>query len=132
MSFARALPEGLEFTPLPVDGRNGLPQAFPFRFDGVTYHFRLYPNLSAEEVAAQPERWELPLASGGHLVVSVEQEDPGGGRRPLFLRKVLPGLVYEVGQILLTFPDQTLARLNLNGLGEAGSKLSGGIARRWA
>lgn len=132
MSFARTLPEGLAFEPLPIDPDRGVPQVFPHRFDGATYQFRLYANLSAEELAEGRDFYDLPTAAGGHLVVRVEREDAEGVRTPIFQRKVVPGLVYEAGAVLLTFPGQRLARLNVNGRGPAGSSLSGGIARRWA
>ena len=132
MSFARPTPPGLAFEPLPIDGNGGLPQAFPFSFGGVTYHFRLYANLAAEEIAGGEEFYSLPTLAGGHLMVRVEREEPGGARRTIFQRKVVPGVVYAVGPILLTFPEQCLARLNLNGRGPAGSRLAGGIARQWA
>jgi hypothetical protein len=133
MSFARPIPEDVAFTPLPIDGDRGLPQVFPFRFEGVTYHFRLYANLTAEEVFSGTPFFDLPTPRGGYLVVRVEREEAnGGGRTLLIVRKVVPGLVYEAGDLLLTFPLQRLARNNLNGSGRAGSRLSGGVARRWA
>lgn len=132
MSFARPAEPGLVFEPLPIDGSQGLPQAFPFSFDGVLYHFRLYANIAAEELADGSDLYSLPTPGGAHLTVRVERQDPGGTAETLFLRKVVPGVVYAAGSILLTFPDQRLARLSFNGRGQAGSQLSGGIARRWA
>jgi hypothetical protein len=132
MSFARTPPAGAVFEPLPIDPDRGVPQELVHRFDGATYRLRLHANLSAEELAEGHDFYDLPTASGGHLVVRVEREEPGGARTLLFQRKVVPGLAYEAGPVLLTFPDQRLARANVNGRGPAGSHLSGGIARRWA
>lgn len=131
MSFARPAPATPSFTPLPIDSDRGLPQAFPLRFGRATYHFWLYANLPAEEVFSGVSFYDLPTPGGGYLVARVEQEDPlGTGRSLVMLRKVVPGLIYEAGDLLLTFPEQRLARANLNGSGAAGSRLSGGVAKR--
>jgi hypothetical protein len=132
MSFALPASPAPVFEPLPIDGGQGLPQAFPFSFDGVLYRFRLYANVAAEELGDGAEIYALPTPGGAHMTVRVERQDPGGTAQTIFLRKVVPGVIYAVGPILLTLPDQRLSRLNLNGRGQAGSLLSGGIARRWA
>jgi hypothetical protein len=45
---------------------------------------------------------------------------------------VLPGVEYEAGGIVLRFPEQRVARGNLNGQGDYGSLVRGEIAQRWA
>jgi hypothetical protein len=118
------------FEPLPIDNTRGFPQSFSMLFEGETYHFRLYANLPAESLAGV-EFLDLP-SGGGHLVARVEQDADGGARRVLFLGKVVPELVYEVETIALEFPVQRVARASLNGQGDAGSRIEGRIARRWA
>jgi hypothetical protein len=65
-------------------------------------------------------------------VVRVEREQGEGRTELLLLRKVVPELVYEAGAIALDFPVQRVARANLNGQGEHGSRVEGRIGRRWA
>jgi hypothetical protein len=55
-----------------------------------------------------------------------------GEQQPIFNRKVIPTLKYEAGDIALNFPQQRIALQNLNGQGNFGSKVTGGIASRWA
>jgi hypothetical protein len=66
------------------------------------------------------------------LVVHVIVELPDATQQPIFLRKVVPGLEYEVENIALIFPQQRVAVSNLNGVGDFGSQVIGGIAARWA
>lgn len=117
--------------PLPIDGSLGFPQSFTHVFDGATYRFRLYVNLPAESLAGGQEFFELP-AAGGHLVARVELDQGQGRSQVLLLSKVVPELVYETGAIALEFPLQRLARANLNGQGEHGTRIEGRIGRRWA
>lgn len=119
------------FTPLPIDETRGFPQTFPLLFDGRTYHFRLYANVAAARLNESGSLIEL-TAEDAFLVVQVELEAGGGGRETIFRRKVVPGLEYEVENIVLVFTGQRVARGNLNGQGEYGSQVVGGIARRWA
>lgn len=121
---------GRTYTPLPLDATRGFPQSFPVLFGGRAYHFGLYVNAAAGRLGDAEELLELP-APDAFLVVRVEREEAGGGRETIFLRKVVPGLEYECGDIALVFPAQRVARLNLNGQGNFGSAVAGGIAARW-
>jgi hypothetical protein len=145
---------GRSYSPLPVDGDRGLPQAFPLVFAGTTYQFRLYVNASPSLLADQTAVFDLPVPrvapsrplQGGapapvafdlpvpeaFLVVRVDQGLPDGSSQLLFARKVVPGLEYVAGAIALTFPTQLVAVKNLNGQGTFGSQITGGIAARWA
>lgn len=120
-----------EFENLPVDDERGFPQELSHVLGGRTYRFRLYVNVPAERLTDGVEFLELPTPEA-HLVVRVEREVGGGGREPLFLRKVVPGVVYEAERIAFEFPEQRVARANLNGRGRAGSRVTGRIAERWA
>jgi hypothetical protein len=119
------------YTPLPIDPAKGFPQTFSMLFGGRTYHFTLYANIAAARLNPRAVHLELP-ADSAFLVVRVEREERGGVRETIFLRKVVPGMEYETGDIVLTFPQQRVAVANLNGKGEFGSQVSGGIASRWA
>ena len=122
---------GRQFTSLPIDNARGFPQSFPFLFGGRTYHFRLYANIAAALLNDKTNFIELP-APEAFLVVQVEREIAAGARETIFLRKVVPELEYETENIALIFPRQLVARNNLNGRGNLGSQISGGIAKRWA
>lgn len=126
-SFATSSTDGA----LPIDNQAGFPQSFSTVFEGTIYHFTLYVNLPLSALAEGADFFELP-GDDVHLVARVEVEAGDGERRTLFLRKVVPGLVYETGEITLEFPRQKIARDNLNGRGEAGSEVVGRIGRRWA
>ena len=67
-----------------------------------------------------------------HMVVSIALQQPGGLSDPVFLRKVLTRYEYEAGNIALLFSTLRVAVSNLNGQGDFGSLIVGGIAPRWA
>ena len=121
---------GTVFTTLPIDVVQGFPQSFPFLFEGRTYHFNLYADVAAHILNARPEFINVP-APEAFLVVRVERELEGATREVIFLRKIVPRLEYEVENIKLLFAGQRLARENLNGSGDHGTEVIGGIARRW-
>jgi hypothetical protein len=122
---------GRTFTPLPIDSNRGFPQAFPVLFAGQTYRFRLYVNAPASLLEDRALVLDLP-ALEALLVVQVELESSAGILQPIFLRKVLPELEYEAAGIALNFPQQRVALQNLNGQGNFGSQVTGGIGPRWA
>jgi hypothetical protein len=122
---------GRTYTPLPLDPTRGFPQSFPVLFGGTAYHFGLHVNVAAERLGTPDELLELP-GRDAFLVVRVEREAAGGERETILLRKVVPGLEYECGDIALVFRAQRVARRNLNGQGDFGSTVTGGIASRWA
>jgi hypothetical protein len=132
-AFAEIETAPRSYTPLPIDMTRGLPQTFSVLFGGRTYHFTLYANVAASRLDPKAARTGLELPSeDAFLVARVEREEAGGLRETIFLRKVVPGMEYEAGDIALTFPEQRVAPANLNGRGEFGSRVSGGIAPRWA
>jgi hypothetical protein len=119
------------FTPLPVDGRRGFPQSFPVTFDGASYVFTLYVNVDPELVNEKTAFIPMPT-NRSHLVVKVERDREDGSRDTVFLRKVVSALEYLTDTIALRFDRQTIARNSLNAVGDFGSQVDGGIARRWA
>jgi hypothetical protein len=118
-----------QFTSLPIDNARGYPQSFAFVFADQTYHFRLYVNIPAELLYSRTNFIELPSPEA-FLVVRVERELTDGTRQIIFLRKVVPELEYEAESIAMIFPRQLVARNSLNGQGDFGSQVIGGIARR--
>lgn len=118
------------FTPLPIDSTRGFPQSFPFQFGERTYQFWFYVNVAANQLQDKTDFIPLPTQEA-FLVVRVERENADGTRETIFLRKVVPNLEYETENIVLTFPQQQISRSNLNGQGNFGSQVTGGIAQRW-
>ena len=123
---------GREYELLPIDSTEGFPQSFPFLFEGQNYLFRLYVNIedSALNVNEDKTFLEVPTKRA-FLVVQVERELSSGNRETIFVRKVVPELEYVAEKIAIAFPKQKIARNNLNGRGELGSEVIGGIAKRW-
>jgi hypothetical protein len=74
---------------------------------------------------------DLPYPNA-FLVAQVAIDLLEGEQQPIFSRKVIPTLEYEAGDIALNFPQQRIALQNLNGQGNFGSQVTGGIASRWA
>jgi len=129
---------GRTYTTLPIDGIRGVPQSFPVIFANRNYLFRLYVNIPADRVTDKTQILDLPigkvkrdpLSFDAFLVVGVDLDLSDGSRQAIFLRKVVPGLEYEAGSIVIFFPQQRVAIQNLNGQGEFGSQITGGIAPR--
>jgi hypothetical protein len=122
---------GNSFTALPINVAQGFPQSFPLLFNGRTYHFRLYVNVAAHILDDRQPFIQVP-AEEAFLVLSVERELPDTTREVIFLRKIVPNLEYEAEDISLLFSEQRIARDNLNGSGDHGTQVVGGIASRWA
>lgn len=133
MTDVRTTKPDLEFTVLPIDGTRGFPQSFPFLFNGTTYHFWVYVNVPSERLDDTTVKMKLPEVDRhmAHLAVRVQVEQEDGTRSTIFMRKIVPGLVYETESIVLTFDDCTVAVQNLGGTGDYGSSVTGGIAARW-
>jgi hypothetical protein len=118
---------GRVYDPLPVDNTAGFPQRFPLLLNGVTYQFLIYVDAPEATLGPIDELMVLPDAQR-FLVVRVDLIGTGGTTQTVFLRKVVPSLEYLVGSLALTFPTQIVARRNLNGAGNFGSNVIGGVA----
>jgi hypothetical protein len=126
------------FHRLPVNPDEGFPQAFRLATGGSTYLVELHVNV-AEEVLPEPDRVTdevldlatdtAELVTGAFLVVAVARQDPAGDTW-LLRRRVVPGLVYRAGDLLLTFRTLKVAVRNLNGVGSFGSEIVAGVAER--
>jgi hypothetical protein len=119
------------YTQLPIDSSQGFPQSFPLLFQGRSYQFRLYVNAQPFLVRDKTTILALPSADA-FLVAQVQVVLPDATVQPVFLRKVVADLEYEAENIALLFTQQRVAVGNLNGRGDLGSLIIGGIAPRWA
>jgi hypothetical protein len=132
---------GLEFFQLPIDGDQGLPQAFTSTVGATSYEFGLYANLDVPDEdlpetvydLASPAAVREPVALPGYLVLRVVRRGPAGPEVVL-LRKVVPepGLVHYTGELAIVVTRAKVARGNLNGTGHFGTEITIGVAQRWA
>lgn len=120
-------PSGRTFDTLPIDNTAGLPQSFSILLNGVTYYFSLYVNIPAASLPAPGAILSLPQENI-FITVSVDSQPAGGDRTTIFLRKIVPSLEYMPGPLVLCFPQQQVAAANLNGQGNFGTTIVGGVA----
>lgn len=132
-----------DFAQLPVNPDEGFPQAFLFGFGGATYGITWYVDVAESELPAA--RLADPTmiidiigdqaAGGGRtktavpqgiLVLGIDRRD-AQGVTPLLRRRVIPGLTYTAGQLLLAVRAASVALGNLNGTGNYGSVLDVGV-----
>src|SRR5215470_4137973 len=106
---------GRTYTPLPIDATLGFPQSFSFALGAVSYFATLYVNIEANLLADQgTQLFQLPMKNA-FLVARVDKQNNDNTRTTIFLRKLTPELEYEAENIALFFPQQLVARNNLNG-----------------
>jgi hypothetical protein len=123
---------GRTYTSLPINAQSGFPQSFPFQMDdGSSYRFTLYVDVDAAVLDGAAAPLTLPITNA-FLVVRVERLSSDGTSQIVFLRKVVPEQEYLAENIALMFPMQVVAQQNINGQGDFGSQVVGGIAPRWA
>jgi|SRR5215813_3246638 len=127
------------FVNLPVDADDGFPQAFLLSMNANTYRFEFHVNIAEEQLrAAQPigartlvdvvgDGSAPASALSGILVMAVTRQDATGDVA-LLRRRVLPGLVYDAGELLMTFATVQIAAGNLNAAGSFGSLLTAAVA----
>jgi hypothetical protein len=123
------------FQRLPVDADEGFPQAFLLLVDGTTYRITLYVNAPEEDLPEPGAVGATVLDLGARgpqrafMVVAVARQDPSG-ETPLLRTRIVPGLEYRAGDIVLTFRTLRVAVRNLNAAGAFGSDVVGGVAVR--
>lgn len=123
---------GHAYAQLPIDARRGFPQSFPYQVSpGGSYQFTLYVDIDSSVLDDAVSVLPIPSHSA-FLVVKVERSLPDGTSRVVFMRKVMPELEYQAENLALMFPQQVIVKDNINGVGDFGSQVSGGIAPRWA
>ena len=118
---------GRTYDPLPIDNSAGFPQRFPFLLNGVSYQFLLYVDVPESALGSIDELMVLPDAQR-FLVVRVDVFGADGTAQTVLLRQVVPSLEYRAGGLGLVFPTQLVARRNLNGVGNFGSNVIGGVS----
>lgn len=131
----------LTFLRVPFTPDDGLPQVISCSVGGTSYDFAVYASLDVPDPDPPETLYDLawPGEPGrvgtarGHLVLRVA-ETGVAGPRVLLLRKLVPeaGLVHPAGPLAITLHEARIARGNLHGSGRYGSRITMGVARRWA
>ena len=124
------VPTDRTYLSLPINPEEGFPQSFRLAYAGHTYQVSLYVNI-AEEVmltASDDTLFRLP-AERAYLVMQVARES-SEGLQILFLRKLVTGIAYLAEELVFTFSAMTIAKRNLNGIGNFGSILTGSVTIR--
>jgi hypothetical protein len=126
------------FLQLPVNADEGFPQAFRMAVGDQIYTVTLQADV-AEELLPTPgappgtdNRLDavLNLPQPGAFLVGTLARDDADGETVLLRRKLVPGLVYRAGELLLTVQSMQVAMRNLGGPGSYGSQIVAGVALR--
>jgi len=115
---------------LPVNADEGFPQAFRFAVDGGSYVVELAVTVVDEDLLRNETPLVLPRP-GAYLVMVVSREGPGAAA-VVFRRKVVPRHEYDAAELAFVFEEMVVDRRNLNAAGAFGSRLTAGVATRWA
>ena len=93
---------------LPVDPDEGFPQSFLLAMGGASYRFELYVDVPEHVLTADPDpRDPLDLVGAadspaqGMLIGTVARQNTDGSATTLLRRRLLPGLLYPAGELLL-------------------------------
>jgi hypothetical protein len=121
---------GYDYLRLPIVADEGFPQSFRLSLGASSYTVTLYVSIVAEELVASKSPLRLPTA-GAFMVMGVRRDNPGVPAT-IFLRKLVPDHEYGAAELALLFTEIIVHPLNLNGRGAFGSRVTGGVALRWA
>jgi hypothetical protein len=132
-------PATIAFQQLPIDGDQGFPQTFRMIIGSVGYVIAIRVDVAEEVLPRNPSGapltdeqlsvvFDLPMP-GAFVVLTVTREDPAGSA-VLLCRKLVPGLIYRAGELLLTVRSMRVALRNLGGVGSFGSAIVAGVAQR--
>lgn len=120
-----------EYASLPINADEGFPQSFRFVFGDSTYRISLYVTVLEDRPPTIDEIvYELPTEAA-YMVMTVAREGLGEPQ-VIFRRRVVPHHEYEADELAFLFRELKVARRNLNGVGAVGSRVTGGVAARWA
>lgn len=115
---------------IPINADEGFPQSFRLDFHGSTYRVFLYVNAPEDPAVPLEHIYDLPEHEA-FMVMRVEREGPGEAQ-VMFQRKLVRNQRYEAAELAFVFREMRVARRNLNGIGDLGSRVTGGIEARWA
>lgn len=112
-----------DYLRVPVDADRGFPQAFGLSLGEKTYQVSLSVTVLDEDLVTEP--LEMPQRAA-YVVCTVTD-----GERTLLRRKVAPHVEYEADELAFVFTEIVVHPGNVNGSGAFGSRITGGVAKRW-
>jgi hypothetical protein len=115
---------------LPVNADEGFPQAFRMTVGRGSYTVALYVTVVDEELLHTGKPLQLPLP-GAFMVMVATREGPGQAQ-VVFQRKLVLEHEYEAAELAFVFQELTVDPRNLNAAGAFGSRVTAGVAARWA
>jgi hypothetical protein len=127
------------FVQLPINPDGGLPQAFSCKIGHVGYDFCLYASLQVPNDDPPDTVYDLASPMGltravtpGYLVLRIASPGPLG-RQVVFMRNLVPEAwhVHYGGELAVKLTQARIARGNLAGPGQFGSRILLGAAPRW-
>jgi hypothetical protein len=127
----------VEFRALPLDADEGIPQRVTVSVGGRTYDVSLHAQVTTRRDDPPEHIYDLapapaPGSAPGFLVLRIDRRGPDGPQT-LLLRKLVvdPTLVHEAHELAVVLREARIARGNLNGRGQLGSRVVIGVAERW-
>jgi hypothetical protein len=115
---------------LPVNADEGFPQTFRLTVGRGSYAVALALNVVDDALLAAGEPLRLPLPSA-FMVMIVTREGPGPAQ-VVFRRKLVLEHEYGAAELAFVFKEITVHPRNLNATGAFGSRVTAGVAARWA
>jgi hypothetical protein len=115
-----------DYLRIPIDADRGFPQTFGLSVEEKTYQLSLSVTVIDEGLLEADEPLEMPQRAA-YAVLTVTD-----GERTLLRRKVAPYVEYEADELAFVFTEVAVHPGNINGSGAFGSRITGGVAARWA
>jgi hypothetical protein len=115
---------------LPVNADDGFPQAFRMTLGRGSYVIALYVNVVDEALVSAGLPLLLPQ-TGAFMVMVAAREGPGQAQ-VILQRKLVPGHEYAAAELAFVFQELTVDPRNLNAAGAFSSRVTAGVATRWA
>lgn len=120
----------LAYLRLPVSAADGFPQAFRMTVGRGSYVVSLSVTVLDDELPAAGLPLRLPLP-GAYLVMTVTRDGSGQGE-VIFRRKLVLDLEYGAAELVFVARELVIDPRNLNAAGAFGSRVTVGVAARWA
>jgi hypothetical protein len=120
----------LPYLHLPVNADEGFPQAFRMTLGRGSYTVALYVTVADDGLVQAGRQLRLPMP-GAFMVMVVTREGPGQAE-VVFQRKLVLDHEYEAAELAFVFKEITVDPRNLNAAGAFGSRVTSGVAARWA
>jgi hypothetical protein len=115
---------------LPVNADDGFPQAFRMAVGRGSYVVELGVTVVDEALLLTGLPLRLPLP-GAFMVMAVTREGPGPAA-VVFRGKLVLDHEYGAAELAFVVKELTVAPRNLNAAGAFGSRVTAGVATRWA